>query len=88
MCMPYCSRQFVYTDIVSNVFPTLLAEPLLPLHSPVGAKKLCIVVHRTVFSQKVIPYLQFILCSYAKIFHDYTKTNYISAENICSSLEK
>ena len=86
--MPYCSRQFVYCDIVFYVFPTLLTESLLPLNLPVGAKKLCRVAHRIGFSQKVIPYLQFVLCLYAKIFHDYAKINYISAESICSLLEK
>ena len=65
---------------MSNVFPNLLAESLLPLNLPVGAKTLYRVAHRLVFSQKVIRYLQLSLCLYAKIFHNYAKTNYISAE--------
>ena len=83
--MPYCSRLFVHTEIV-NVFPTLLTESLLLLNLPIGGKKLYRVAHKLLFSQKVIQYLQLSLCLYAKIFYNYAKTNYISAENICSLL--
>ena len=86
----FISPTYVNLIAQDNLFTLAYFSNLFPNFS-VDAKKLYELAHTGLCFTKMLYHIchfQLTVCAYAKIFHNYANTNYISAENIWSLLYK